>query len=92
MGFFLPENQKASGISGCILKELNLVLGNNVNKSTCQTYDGASVMSGKNQGVQSKIKEKYHCAWLVHCHAHRVNLIVANSCNCNKDARNSFLM
>ena len=31
-GFFLPENQKASGISGCILKELDLVLGNNVNK------------------------------------------------------------
>ena len=57
MGFFLPENQKASGISGCILKEIDLVLGNNVNKLICQTYDGVSVMSGKYQGVQANIKE-----------------------------------
>ena len=89
-GFFLPENQKASGISGCILNELDSVLDNNVNKLVCQTYDGASVMSGKNQGVQAKIQEKYRCAWFVHCHAHQVNLIVANSCNSNKGARIFF--
>ena len=47
-------------------------------------------MSGKNQGVQAKIKEKYHCAWFVYCHAHQVNLIAANSCNCNKGARIFF--
>ena len=90
LGFFLLENQKASGISGCILKELDLVLGNNENKLICQTYDGASVISGKNEGVQAKIKEKYHFAWFVHYHAHQVNLIVANCCKCNRSARIFF--
>ena len=89
-GFFKPENQKASGIADCILSELDSILGNDVNKLVCQTYDGASVMSGKNQGVQAKIQQKYHCAWFVHCHAHQVNLIVSNACNCNKGARIFF--
>ena len=46
-GFIKPENQNASGIADYILSELDSILGNDVNKLVCQTYDGASVMSGK---------------------------------------------
>ena len=45
--FFKPENPKDSGISECILKKLNSVLGNDINKLVSQTYDGASIMSVK---------------------------------------------
>lgn len=45
-----------------------------------QSYDGASVMSGKHKGVQALIKQKHPCAVFIHCLAHRVNLVVTDSC------------
>jgi hypothetical protein len=35
-----------------------------------QTYDGASVMSGHINGLQSKIIEAYPLAIFTHCYAH----------------------
>lgn len=46
-----------------------------------QSYDGASVMSGKHQGVQAKIKEFHPQAVYIHCLAHRMNLVVVDSCS-----------
>lgn len=46
-----------------------------------QSYDGASVMSGRHQGIQAKIKEVHEQAIFVHCLAHRVNLVVKHSCS-----------
>ncbi|KAK5640024.1 hypothetical protein RI129_010835 [Pyrocoelia pectoralis] len=40
-----------------------------------QSYDGASVMSGKHQGLQAKIREDHP-----HCLAHRMNLVIVDSC------------
>ena len=60
------------------------VIGNDTNKLVCQTYNGASVMSGKNEDVQAKIQEKYHWEWFVHCQAHQVNLVVLKACSSNK--------
>lgn len=45
-----------------------------------QSYDGASVMSGKRNGVQSKLLERYPCAIYTHCMAHRINLVVVDMC------------
>lgn len=45
-----------------------------------QSYDGASVMSGKLNGVQAKIKELYPSAIYTHCMAHRLNLVVVDMC------------
>lgn len=45
-----------------------------------QSYDGASVMSGKNQGLQKKIKEIHPQAIYIHCLAHKLNLVVMDSC------------
>ena len=43
-------------------------------KCVAQCYDGASVMSGKFSGVQTRIREKAPQALYIHCHAHRLNL------------------
>jgi len=45
-----------------------------------QSYDGASVMLGKLNGVQAKIKEIHPCAIYTHCMAHRLNLVVVDFC------------
>ena len=45
-----------------------------------QCYDGASVMSGCNSGVQALIREKYPQAIYVHCYAHRLNLVLPSKC------------
>uniref|UniRef100_A0A1X7V1J2 DUF4371 domain-containing protein n=1 Tax=Amphimedon queenslandica TaxID=400682 RepID=A0A1X7V1J2_AMPQE len=43
-----------------------------------QCYDGASVMSGCNAGVQTLIRERYPQAIYVHCYAHRLNLVLVD--------------
>ena len=48
-----------------------------------QSYDGASVMSGRCTGVQSRIKEFAPCAIYIHCHAHRLNLVLVDCENCS---------
>lgn len=45
-----------------------------------QSFDGASVMSGKFGGVQQKVKIKHPCAIYTHYMAHRVNLVVLDMC------------
>jgi hypothetical protein len=45
-----------------------------------QTYDGSSVMSGKNAGLQTKVRAKYPEATFFHCYAHKVALVVAEFC------------
>jgi len=46
------------------------------NKLVAQTYDGAAVMSGHLNGLQSKVLEKYPKAMFIHCYAHVINLIL----------------
>lgn len=37
-------------------------------------------MSGKRNGAQSKLLERYPCAIYTHCMAHRINLVVVDMC------------
>lgn len=59
-----------------ILKELNID-GLSV---VAQTYDGASVMSGKHAGLQAKVRQVYPEAVYFHCYAHKVALVVTDVC------------
>lgn len=56
-------------------------------KIVAQTYDGASVMSVKNAGLQAKIREKYPEAIYFHCYAHKVALVVTDLC-CHVESSN----
>ncbi len=44
-----------------------------------QAYDGASVMRGKNTGVQARLKELANKAFYVHCNAHCLNLVLVDT-------------
>ncbi|XP_029346325.1 zinc finger MYM-type protein 1-like [Acyrthosiphon pisum] len=45
-----------------------------------QSYDGASVMSGHLNGVQSKVQKQYPAAIFTHCMARQLNLVVVDLC------------
>ncbi|XP_060864313.1 zinc finger MYM-type protein 1-like [Metopolophium dirhodum] len=60
------------------------------NKLVAQTYDGAAVMSGHLNGLQSKVLEKYPKAIFTHCYAHVINLILQQSLECNKELKIFF--
>lgn len=55
-----------------------------------QCYDGASVMSGCNNGVQNLFREKHPHAVYTHCYAHKLNLVLLESTKNNAEARNFF--
>ncbi|KAL4141516.1 hypothetical protein QTP88_004145 [Uroleucon formosanum] len=53
----------------------------NLDFSMCrgQAYDGASTMSGRFSGLQSKVKELNSLAMYIHCCAHNLNLVLIDS-------------
>ena len=69
-----------------MLRDLDAEAIANVVKSVLQSVlsaqlialgaDGASVMSGCNSSLFTKLKEDYPCTLYVHCACHRLNLIV----------------
>lgn len=79
LGFInVSEKQDVESFSTLIT---NFFKNNNINEPVvAQSYDGASVMSGRFNGVQQKIKIRYPEAIYIHCMAHRMNLIVLDMC------------
>ncbi|XP_022169569.1 zinc finger MYM-type protein 1-like isoform X2 [Myzus persicae] len=50
-----------------------------------QSYDGANIMSGKFNGVQAKIKNKFPYAIYTHCMTHSIHLVVIDMCKYVKE-------
>lgn len=91
IGFLVPESHTAEGVSSIIFKELEkLEINETPEKLVAQSYDGASVMSGKNSGVQARIKNLYKNAHYIHCYAHQLNLIMERASSQNKQVRVFF--
>ena len=44
------------------------------NKVLCQTYDRATVKTGRLNGLQAIVREHCPMALFVHCQAHKLNL------------------
>ncbi|XP_030214602.1 zinc finger MYM-type protein 1-like isoform X3 [Gadus morhua] len=65
---------------------MKLLEQNNLNiQDVCgQGYDGAANMSGRYNGLQSRIQKQNERALYVHCHAHCLNLILVESAKSNK--------
>jgi hypothetical protein len=90
-GYFLLLSHTADGISSCILEQLSaLKLDSYPKKLIGQSYDCASVMSGKIKGVQKIIRDKYPYAYFVHCYAHQFNLIVSKAASEHKAVKIIF--
>nr|CAH7725218.1 unnamed protein product [Callosobruchus chinensis] len=81
--FFATHNISAKNLTADILGILDPILENSKDKLIAQSYDGAAVMSGRNTGVQARIKEKYNFAHFVHCYAHQLNLIMSQAASQN---------
>ncbi|XP_076039311.1 uncharacterized protein LOC143024397 [Oratosquilla oratoria] len=49
-------------------------------KLVSQTYDGAAVMAGTLNGIQSKLRDKgFKHPHFIHCYAHKLNLVLSKS-------------
>ena len=55
-----------------------------------QSYDGASVMSGDLNGVQSLVAKVHPQAIYIHCMSHRLNLSLVSACKANKICQRFF--
>lgn len=91
-GFFeVPFDKSARSLASTILGQLEEIgIDKCPEKLICQTYDGASVMSGQKGGVQCLVKEKYPNANFIHCYAHQGNLILQNSTSSSSQSRIFF--
>lgn len=55
-----------------------------------QTYDGAAVMSGAHNGLQTLIIDKYKNAMYIHCYAHKLDLVFKQSVSYIKECKIFF--
>lgn len=80
MGFTnVNEDRTAEGLYNVLCKTFKNF--NMKEKLVAQTYDGCSVMAGELNGLQAKIRETAPQAIFTHCFAHRLNLVLQQSCN-----------
>ena len=80
----------ANSLSNLILSTLTIY---GLDVKSClvgQGYDGASVMSGSNKGVQQIVRQYAPLAMYTHCYAHRLNLVLVDSCKSVIDASDFF--
>ncbi|CAK6965167.1 zinc finger MYM-type protein 1-like [Scomber scombrus] len=69
-------------LEGCGLYSLPIV---------AQCYDGAAVMSGHVSGVQAQLLGDHPSPIYIHCMAHKLNLVLVDTCEVNRTANGYFL-
>ncbi|CAH1109478.1 unnamed protein product [Psylliodes chrysocephalus] len=74
------QERDATSLCNILLSYLKKVGLTNI-PIIAQSYDGASVMSGRVGGLQAKIRERHPSAIYIHCMAHRLNLVVTDLCS-----------
>ncbi|XP_065651258.1 SCAN domain-containing protein 3-like [Hydra vulgaris] len=88
IAFIDVQDRTAMGLTNVLKEELNCF--GLKEKLIAQAFDGAAVMSGSRNGVQSLMKEVYPNAHYVHCYAHQLNLVLKKVCSSNKRVRRFF--
>ena len=91
LGYTHAISLDAEGLTGFILENLNK-WGIAVENCISQSYDGAPVISGVSNGVQACIREHCGCALYIHCYAHRLNLVVVDTCKSVREAADCFVI
>jgi hypothetical protein len=59
-------------------------------KIVAQTYDGAAVMSGELNGLQTKVRDTFPNAMFIQCMAHKLNLVLSQSVSSIKECNVFF--
>ncbi len=88
VGFFRTSSTTAESLCAIILEALDGFGLDYKSKLVGQCYDGAANMSGVENGLHKKIRNRAKKALYVHCYAHQLNLALQHSCNKIKNARN----
>jgi hypothetical protein len=91
LGFTSASSLDAEHMLSYIKRTLN-DCGIDINHCIGQTYDGASVMSGRLNGVQALLKRDVPQAIYTHCFNHRLNLVIVDVCKNIKPAANFFAL
>ncbi|MES9906785.1 MAG: DUF4371 domain-containing protein [Sedimenticola sp.] len=80
IGLVKADSVKGEAVAQLIISELDKC-GLDISRLRAQCYDGAANMSGKNKGVQARIRQIAPLANYVHCKAHSLNLSLVHSSN-----------
>ena len=82
VGIAEAQSLDADGLTDTIISQLGRI---DARMKNCvgQGYDGASVVAGGLNGVQTKLREKTgsEMAYHVHCYCHRLNLVIVDVVN-----------
>lgn len=89
LGFCLLNYHSASEFSDQIVENLKNY-GLDISKLRGQGYDGAAVMAGVYNGVQTKIKARCPLAEYIHCNAHNLNLVLNDTMTNSIEIQNFF--
>lgn len=76
-------SQTSNALFSSIIDLLNLYNLNNI-PIIGQSFDGANIMSGQKGGVQTKHKQNYPYAIYIHCMAHKLILVIVDTCEYSK--------
>jgi hypothetical protein len=80
LGFFdVSKERDAKAITSVVMRAIDNY--GPTEKIICQTYDGASCMSGQHGGVQALVKQHCPNALFIHYYAHKLNLVLAQGTN-----------
>ncbi|XP_077299579.1 zinc finger MYM-type protein 1-like [Arctopsyche grandis] len=84
----VSDDRSAKGLSEHVFKTLEKFQCRD--KLVAQGYDGAATFSGHLNGLQSLVKTKCPNAILVHCYAHKLNLVLFQSVSFIKECKPFF--
>ena len=71
----LPGRCDAETVSERVMNVCKKYAGSK-DKLVSQSYDGASVMSGHENGVRARVQNEFQYAAFLHCYAHQLNLVL----------------
>ena len=93
VGIAEAQSLDAGGLTDTIISQLRRI---DANMKNCvgQGYDGASVVAGRLNGVQKKLREKTdsQMAYYEHCYCHRLNLVIVDMVNSIKCVANMIAL
>lgn len=89
LGFCLLNDHSASGFADQIVENIKND-GIDISKLRGQSYDGAAVMAGIYNGVQTKIKAHCSLTEYIHYNAHNLNLVLNDTMTASIEIQNFF--